>query len=679
MSNTQLSIPARTSDITFAIVIALFALQFLLGACGGEAQSSSQTDSIYNAPIVVATEPRSMEKRTNNFSEINIGEANVPLDKPLTAFFSAPLLQGSFMTNTDGVTNGTGAMMVVDNANRIVPGRWDLINDSQTVVTFTPGTWVGRQFTPGKWTFNTDYGFYVSDRLTGPTGAKYWKPYVMLFSTGATRPTVTPLGTMGFTSSIAGFPPADLYQPPPGTTSGLPIKRGPISGAFDAIQQTLAEARWAHTATALADNRIIVIGGLINGSGIFGTATDTSEVFNPTTDVFATGARLNTTRFGHTATRLDSGDVMVIAGSDGASFLDSAELYRPDTDPTKPGTFTLFSSLGLEGSDFRSNLEVGRWFHSTLPLGGSQLVVGGGWRDPSGLNIQSMGFAPLVVLGAAKIEAFVSGLFGTLEAAYNNRRGGQDAQFIPNLEGQSAILYMGGSNQLSPTNTTEILLIDSLNADLFKSTILPGPPMKTPRLYFNTITLDRDIVQGMVVAGGGASSTNPQGGVVIPAIASLEVYDPRLTYNGSDIGAFKTISSATLKNSRFAFGMTLLTSGKILVTGGIYILQPGQPQDDSSWHIVSSGQPPGALQDAILIDPNFNSLQNDRAQLVLKMAAAAVPAPIITDPQNQQNVSNQLAAARGWHSQTQLGTVQIIIAGDSGGPTATASADRYTE
>ena len=79
----------------------------------------------------------------------------------------------------------------------------------------------------------------------------------------------------------------------------------------------------------------LIVGGLAD-SGVFSGA----ELYDPATGAFTDTASLNEARFGHTATLLPDGQVLVAGGWDGSSYLSSIELYNPAT-----GAF-----VGVDGS-----------------------------------------------------------------------------------------------------------------------------------------------------------------------------------------------------------------------------------------------------------------------------------------------------------------------------------------
>jgi hypothetical protein len=100
----------------------------------------------------------------------------------------------------------------------------------------------------------------------------------------------------------------------------------PISGTFHAIASMTAPRQW-HTATTLGDDRVLIVGGVEGGSSVGIFALATAEIYDPGTGKFTATGAMKTARYGHTATILNTGQV-VVAGGVGA---DSLEVYWPDT------------------------------------------------------------------------------------------------------------------------------------------------------------------------------------------------------------------------------------------------------------------------------------------------------------------------------------------------------------
>jgi hypothetical protein len=91
----------------------------------------------------------------------------------------------------------------------------------------------------------------------------------------------------------------------------------------------LAHARYGHTATRLLDGRVLVVGGDDNQDPSF---LASSELWDPATATFGRSGSLGQGRAFHTATRLLDGRVLVVGGDGGHTFDDllaSAELWYP--------------------------------------------------------------------------------------------------------------------------------------------------------------------------------------------------------------------------------------------------------------------------------------------------------------------------------------------------------------
>jgi hypothetical protein len=116
--------------------------------------------------------------------------------------------------------------------------------------------------------------------------------------------------------------------------------------------------RAAHTATRLADGRVLVTGGIRTGEAALATA----ETYDPATRAFAPTGTMAGVRSGHTATLLKSGLVLVAGGFDDEAPVPTAELYDPAT-----GRFTRTGSLTAPRGGATA----------TLLRGGRVLVAGG--------------------------------------------------------------------------------------------------------------------------------------------------------------------------------------------------------------------------------------------------------------------------------------------------------------
>jgi hypothetical protein len=106
----------------------------------------------------------------------------------------------------------------------------------------------------------------------------------------------------------------------------------------------MATGRDGHTATLLADGKVLMAGGT-DPRKPFGDLPS-AELYDPTTGTFTATARMTTYRAFHTATLLANGNVLLAGGDEGDSPIESAELYDPGTGTFRPTGGTENASRG---------------------------------------------------------------------------------------------------------------------------------------------------------------------------------------------------------------------------------------------------------------------------------------------------------------------------------------------
>jgi len=147
------------------------------------------------------------------------------------------------------------------------------------------------------------------------------------------------------------------------------VDNGANKGTWKATG-SLNEGRNTHSATLLPNGKVLVVGGhggvVLPGSGVVGssgTALVSAELYDPASGKWTATGSLHAGRYGHTATLLSNGKVLVAGGYDtNDTAQSSAELYDPAT-----GNWSLVGSLN-----------TARAGHTATLLGTGKVVVMGG-------------------------------------------------------------------------------------------------------------------------------------------------------------------------------------------------------------------------------------------------------------------------------------------------------------
>ncbi len=293
----------------------------------------------------------------------------------------------------------------------------------------------------------------------------------------------------------------------------------PATRTFSATA-SMAAARGLHTATELADGRVLIAGGGPASWVHPGPYLASAELYDPRTGTFSPTGSMTTTREGHTATRLNDGRVLIVGGSDvGEHVVASAELYDPNT-----GTFSPTGSM-----------TTARAFHTaTLLSDGRVLIIGG----------RAGTWTSGPILASAEIYNPKTGIFSATGPMNTER-----AWHVATVLSDGRVLITGGDNARGMIASAELY-------DPTAGTFTRTGPMRDARLY-QTATLLSD--GRVLVAGGGSDYTNYN------FLSSAELYDPTT-------GTFSLTGSMT--EPRTFHTANLLADGRVLVAGGYGDLAP---------------------------------------------------------------------------------------------------------
>jgi hypothetical protein len=285
----------------------------------------------------------------------------------------------------------------------------------------------------------------------------------------------------GFNGSNNPLATAELYDP---ETHG-----------WTETSNSMSTSRYFHTATLLANGQVLVTGGVVGkDSQNHAIISKSAELYDPQTNSWTATGSMNTKRIFHTATLLPNGKVLVVGGNTSESAptgaLKTSELYDPTT-----GTWQMVSH----------DLSTPRYMHTaTMLSNGEVLIAGGGNSD---INVH--GFPTVTELYDYTTDQW------TTSGDLNVGRYQHTATLIGFTDGRELVLVAGGRTY-SPTGS---VLLDS--AELYDpdTGLWDGDsaePMKTPRATFTaTQLLDSQV---LAVGGSGASGS----------LLTAELYNPTI-------------------------------------------------------------------------------------------------------------------------------------------------------
>ncbi|MEO7298345.1 MAG: kelch repeat-containing protein [Verrucomicrobiota bacterium] len=368
-----------------------------------------------------------------------------------------------------------------------------------------------------------------------------------------------------------------------------------VKAASFTIDRNLVEYRaYFRQATLLTNGQVLMSGGKDD----FGYSSFSSELYNPTTLLWAGTGGLNVARHAHTSTLLSDGRVLVVGGLDIYAFLTDSEIYDPIS-----GSWSKSGNLGYPGKTFS-----GRYLHTATLLPNGKVLVAGGYIQGGFVGNDLEVFDP-----ATGVWTYT----GNLRSGRDNHT----ATLLPN----GKVLIAGG-NSFSGGYLANTELFDPATG----ASIATNSMNTTRTLHTATLLANGKVL----VTGGGNSSAYH---------SSCEIYDP-------STGTWTNTGS--MNNARVYHTASLLTNGYVLVTGGqdssTHVLSSAELYDPTAgvWRITASMNSPRSKCSAtaltngkILITPgSAASSIGNYATAELYDFWSATPPAIISQPYSRTNI-----------------------------------------
>jgi len=336
------------------------------------------------------------------------------------------------------------------------------------------------------------------------------------------------------------------------------------SGAGWSATGDMIEARSGHTATLLNDGRVLVAGGVGPGEGV----TNSAELYDPATGTWSATGSMLASLSGHTATLLSDGRVLVTARSG------ECELYDPVT-----GAWSDTGPLATP----REGYSV------TLLVDGRVLVSGGNPLYGSANDT-----------AAPELYDPVAGTWGAAGPMIQAR-----ANHTATLLADGRVLAAGGQGPGDaaadpPGFLTSAELYDPV-AGTWSAT---GPLLEGRSGHAAALLDDGRVFQTGNVMSGITQLYDPQAGIwqlgppvagwmsptaislgdgralVIDGMGTIATYDPASRKQGPTASAAHGFESTAM----------LLSSGKVLIAGGVVIHYPGPSEQLAVAHLYDPAE-----------------------------------------------------------------------------------------
>ncbi|NOJ91413.1 hypothetical protein HMI51_00395 [Corallococcus coralloides] len=336
-----------------------------------------------------------------------------------------------------------------------------------------------------------------------------------------------------------------------------PALWNPVTGTLSPAG-TLASPRTSHRALLLPDDRVLVVGGY--SATAYAILAEGTELYDPATNTWSAAGRLGTRRSIFAAVTLASGQPLVIGGASAARVLDSAEL------------------LPLGAWRTVQPLTTARYSHTATRLDSGKVLVAGGIRDASSALATAEEYDPVADTWSLTPAMPVARYSHTAVALDGERVMVTGGLASTDVALASSLIYDATAGTWAGTRAMavprllhtatrlpdgKVLVVGGHDGNnVFASAELYDPAtdfwtsagMLANARFGHTATL---LANGKVLVVGG-QDVDPVLGYPVP-MATAELYDPA-THSWSAAGS--------MASARAFHAVAALSTGPVLVAGG---------------------------------------------------------------------------------------------------------------
>jgi len=311
------------------------------------------------------------------------------------------------------------------------------------------------------------------------------------------------------------------------TSSGIrkdAVLYNPATNTFSTLASQLSTSREFATATLLANGKVLIAGGLDGPAADPSPVTQTTDIFDPTTDTFTPGPSMSSPREHAAAVALGNGTVLIAGGDSGgtANALRSTDIYNLSTNT--------FDSGGGPAMGHPRTLLMA----ATLYTGDA--LFAGGNADGTSDN-------------TAEVYSLKNNTFSNPAAMANGGRQNGTATLLPN----GNVLIAGGFI-VAPDSSPQSL--KSTELFVTASSAFQSPRSVSMNTARDDMTANLTPSGTVLIAGGDQATTSA-------SLSSTELY-----FANSDTFAPVAITQS-LSVGRFLTTATLLQNGQVLIAGGV--------------------------------------------------------------------------------------------------------------